>query len=107
MASQEAETFGVFFQKHLAQISMTKTYFSLICNGAGNAERLQSFTDGSSSICSAAASFLNCNGSANRICPAGILKADGLNFLYLVIYIQSGIFGDFFCFLDGRDAVAV
>ena len=86
---------------------MSKTYFSLVSNGTRDAESLKTFTDRSSSICGTAAAFLDRDRSAYCVSPASVLKADRLDFLYLIIYVKASILCDLLSFFDGCDAIAV
>ena len=64
---------------------MAKANLSLISNRAGDTEGLEALSDGCGSVSGLTAAFLNGNGCTHCICPAGILKADGLDLLYLVV----------------------
>ena len=76
MASQEAEAFGFFFEQHFAEVAMAQAYFTLVSNGARDAECLQAFTDCSSSFRSFFAAFFDCDCTANDVSPASVFKAD-------------------------------
>ena len=86
---------------------MAKANLSLISNRSGDTERLKSLADGGGSVRGPAAALLDRDSGAYGISPAGIFKADGLDLLYLVIYVQSGILGDLLRLFDVRDAIAV
>ena len=105
MASQESEALGLFLQQHLAQIAVTQTNLSLVCNRTRDAESLKTLADGSSSVSSSAAALLDCDGSTNGVCPLCVFEADRLNALYHLVYIQTGSLGNFRSALDGIDAV--
>ena len=107
MTCQEAEAVCFFFQQHLAQITMAKTYFTLISNGTGDTESLQSFADCCCCVSCSSAAFLDCDRCTYSVSPASVLETDGLDFLYLIVNIQAGIFGDFFSFFDGSNSVAI
>ena len=107
MSCEEAEAVGLFLKEHLTEVTMSKTYFSLVSNGTRDTESLKTFTDRSSSICSTAAAFLDRNRSAYCVSPASVLKADWLDLLYLIIYVKASILCDLLSFFDGCDAIAV
>ena len=60
MSSQEAEALCLFFKKHFAKVTMSKTYFTCISNGSRNTESLKSFTDSCCCVCCFLASFFDC-----------------------------------------------
>ena len=105
MTSQECETLGVFFQQHLAQVTVTQTNFSLVSNRARDAECLQTFTDCSSSVSSSAAALLDCDSCANGISPLCVFETDRLNALYHLVYIQASCLGYFSSALNRVDAI--
>ena len=57
---------------------MTQANRSLLRNGTGDAERLQAQADGLGSVGRNFAAFFQRDGGAQGICPAGVLKCDGL-----------------------------
>ena len=87
MACQECEAVGLLFQQHLAQITMAKTYFTLISNGTGDTESLQSFADCCCCVSCSSAAFLDCDCRAYRVSPACIFKTNWLDTLNHSIYI--------------------
>ena len=105
VTSQECETLGVFFQQHLAQVTVTQTNFSLVSNRARDAECLQTFTDCSSSVSSSAAALLDCDSCANGISPLCVFETDRLNALYHLVYIQASCLGYFSSALNRVDAI--
>ena len=107
MACQEAEALGILFQKHLSKVSMSQTYLTLVCYRTRNTESLKALSDGCSSLGSLAAVLLDCDSGAYDVSPACVLKADRLNALDLVVYIQSGVLRNLLSFLDGSNAIAV
>ena len=58
VSCEEAEAVGLFLKEHLTEVTMSKTYFSLVSNGTRDTESLKTFTDRSSSVCGTAAAFL-------------------------------------------------
>ncbi len=89
VACQKREALGIFFQKHLSKISMTKSNLPAVRYGTGNAEGLKSLSDGCSCLGCLAAILLDRDGGAYGVRPFCVFKADRLNILYHMIYIQS------------------
>ena len=102
---QKCEALGVFFQQHLAQITVAQTNLSLVSNRTRNAECLQTFTDCSSSVSSSAAALLDRNCCTNGISPLCVFEADRLNAFYHLIYVQTSSLGNFSCTFDGINAI--
>ena len=107
MTCKESKALCFLFQKHFAKIAVSKANLTGVCYGTGDTESLKSFTDGGGSVRSLAAAFLDGDGSAYGISPAGIFEADGLNFLNLLINVESGVLGNFFGFFNRRNAVRI
>ena len=105
MAGQECEALRILFQKHLAQIAVAETDLAAVRYGTGDAECLKADTDRCSSFGSLAAVLLDGDGSAYRIGPLCIFKADRLNAFNQFVDVQTGRFRDLFTFFDGRDAI--
>ena len=107
MACKETETVCILFQKHLSQISVSKTNLTLVCYRTRNTECLKALTDSCGSVSSLSAALLDRDGSAYCISPARILKADRLDLLNLSINVKACIFCNLFSFLDRSNAIAV
>ena len=105
MTCKEAEAICLLFKEHLAEVTVSETYLTVISNRTGNTESLKTFADCCGSICCSLATLLDSDCSTYCVCPACILKADGLNFLNKCIYINSCILADGFALLDGGDAI--
>ena len=86
---------------------MSQTHLTLVGNGAGNTEALQSFADCRSRFTCLTTVLFDGNGSSDRVCPAGIFKTDRLYALYQVVNIQTGILGNLLRLFDGIDSVAL
>ena len=84
---------------------MSKAYLTGIGNGAGNAECLKSLADGCRSVCRSLAAFFDGNGRAYGVSPFCIFKADGLNALYHLIYIQAGRLRNLAGLFDGTNSI--
>ena len=102
---QECEALGILFQKHFAQVSMSQTYFTLVCYRTRNTEGLKSLTDCSCSLRCFAAAFFDRDCSAYGVSPFCVFEADRLNAFYHFVYIQTCSFCYFCSFLDGIDSV--
>ena len=107
MSSQEAEAVCFFFQKHFTKVTMSKTYFTCISNGARNTESLKSFTDSCCCVSCSSAVFFDCDSCTYDVCPASVLEADRLDAFDLIVYVKACIFSDFLCFFDRSDSIAV
>src|SRR5699024_420701 len=94
MSSQEAEAVCCLLKEHLAKVTMSKTYFTLISNGSRNTESLQALSDGCCGVCSCLTALLDGDSCTCDVSPACILETDRLNAFDLVVYVQSGIFCD-------------
>ena len=84
---------------------MAPPYFAVFGDGSGNAESLQADADGFSRINSRTAILPDGNGRPYGICPAGIFKGDGLDFLDGLIRINAGILADITAFFYAFNAV--
>ena len=107
MTCQEAEALSLLFQKHLAKVSVSKTYLTGICNRSRDTEGLKTLTDSSCSVSSLTAALLDCDCCTNGVSPASILKTDRLDTLDLSIYIQSCILCNLLCLFDRSDTIAI
>ena len=107
MTCQECETFCIFFQKHLTQVTMSQTYFTLICYRSWNTESLQTFADSCCCFRSFCTAFFDCDCCTCDVCPASVLKTDWLDAFDLIVYVQTSIFCDFLCFFQRSDSIAV
>jgi len=105
VAGEEAEALGVFTQQHGAEIAVAETDFAVLCDGTVDAEGLQALADGSGGVGSGLDALLDGDGGADRVRPAGVLKADRLNALDNFIRVKTLGLADFSAFLDGTDAV--
>ena len=68
---------------------MAQADLAVLRNGTRNTERLQANADGLGSVRSGIAALLQSDCAAQGICPAGVLKRDGLYTLDNFIYIDS------------------
>ena len=107
VACQEAEALGVLLQEHLSKVSMSQTYLTLVSYRTRDTESLQALSDGGGSVGSLAAALLDGDSRAGDVSPACVLKADRLNALDLVVYVQSGVLCNLLCFLERSNAIAV
>ena len=89
VAREEAEALRLLRKEHRAQIAVAKADLAVIGDGAVDAERLQAFADGGSSLSSGLDALLHCDGRAYRVSPARIFKADGLNALDDLVRIKA------------------
>jgi hypothetical protein len=105
VSRKEAEAFRIFRKEHCAQIAVAETYLSVLCNGAGDAERLQADTDSRSRVGSFLAALFDSDSRADCVCPNRIFKADRLCASYDLIAIDTFGKADVFAFFHGRNAV--
>ena len=107
MTCQEAEALGLFFEEHLAEVAVAETDFSVVGDGAGDAEGLKAFADGGSSVRSFSAALLDGDGGADGVSPCGVFEADRLDALDHVVDLEACVFGDLLCFFDVLDTILV
>ena len=94
MTCEECEALCVLLKQHLAEVSVTKTNFSLICNRAGDTESLKTLTDSGSSLGSLLAALLDCDSAAYCVSPLSVLEADRLDLLYKCIDVKTLFLAD-------------
>ncbi len=105
VTGKEAETLGFFGKKHFAEVTVAKTYFSVLGNRAGNAERLKTYTDFSSGVSGFFATGFDGNGSTDGVCPNCVFKANRLGSSDDFVAVNTLGESDFFALFDRADAV--
>ena len=88
-ALRSGEGLGLLVQQHRAQIAVTQTNLTLVGNGTGDAERLQTLADAGSSLGGGLHALLQRNSGAQLIGPLRIFEADGLNALDDLISVNA------------------
>ena len=86
---------------------MAETNLTVLSNGAGNAEALQTDTDSSSGVSSLGATLLDCDSSANGVCPLSVLEADGLSFFNDLIGVDTLSIADLLALVNGGNAILI
>ena len=84
---------------------MAKADLAIVRDGAVDAEGLQTLADSSSGFGGGLDTLLHGDGSADGVCPARILKADGLDALDDLIRVKALGLADLAALFDGRDTV--
>ncbi len=107
MAGKETEALGLLLKEHLAQVSMSQTYFTGIGNRTRDTKCLQSLSDCCGCVRCPLAALFDRDRSAYGISPARVLKTDRLNAFDLIVYVQTGIFRDLLRLFNRGDAVFV
>ena len=107
MSCKEREALCILFEQHLAEVAVAETYLAAVSDGAGDAERLQSFADCSSRFRCCAAVLLDCDRGAYRVSPLRVFETDRLNAFYKMINIKTCSLCDLLALFNGFDAVLV
>ena len=107
MSCKEAEAVCLFLKKHLSKVSMSKTYFTCVCNGSRDTESLKAFSDSCCCVSGSSAAFFDRDSCTYCVSPASVLEADRLNAFDLIVNVQSCVFSDFLSFFDRSDSIAV
>src|SRR5574344_686799 len=89
VTSQECKALSLLTKQTGCQVTMTQTYFTILCYRSRNTERLQTYTNSLSAVSCSLAALLQSDSSTNNISPLGILKADALSLLASFIRIQA------------------
>ena len=89
VASQEGEALCLFAEQTCCQITMSQTYLTVVSHTSGDAESLQSDTDGLGALGSALAALLDSDSSTGDVSPLCIFKADALCVLANLIRIDA------------------
>ena len=102
---QECEALGLLAQQHCAEVAVAEADLAVVGNGAVDAEGLKAFADLAGSLCVGGHAGLQRDGGADGVCPAGVLKADGLNALDDLVGVEALRLADLTAFLNGADAI--
>ncbi len=100
MSCQEAEALCLLGKEHLAQVAVTQANLTVFSNRAGDAERLKTDTDCSSSVSSLNTALLDSNSAAYSVSPNCVFKADRLSFSYDLIAVDTLSKCDFLALFD-------
>ena len=105
MAGQEAEAFRFIAQEHGGQVAVAQAHLAVVRNGTGNAEGLETFTNGFGGVRSLRAALLDGDGGAHHVGPAGVFKRDGLDAVHDFANVDALGKAELFRFFNGADAV--
>ena len=105
VAGEEGEALGVVVEEHCGQIAVADTDLAVICDGAVKAEALEADTDHLCGLCGGLYAGLDGDGRADTVCPADVLKADGLDVLGDLVGIEALCLADLSALFDRADAV--
>ena len=84
---------------------MAETDLAVLSDGAVEAEALQADADHLCGLCGGLDTGLDCDGGADAVCPADVLKADGLDAGCDLIGVKALCLADLSALFDGSDAV--
>ena len=107
VAGQEGEALGLFTEQTGCQITMTQTYLTVVSHTSGDAESLQTDTDGLGALSSTLAALLDSDSSTGNVSPFCILKADALCVLANLIRIDAQLVANFVCLFEVLDAIGL
>ena len=107
VASQEGEALCLFAEQTCCQITMSQTYLTVVSHTSGDAESLQSDTDGLGALGSALAALLDSDSSTGDVSPLCIFKADALCVLANLIRIDAQLVANFVCLFEVLDAIGL
>ena len=99
VTGEEGEALGLLAQQHRAEIAVTETDLAVFGNAAVDAEGLQTLADLPGGFCGGLHAGLEGDGSADRVSPAGVFEADGLNALDDLIGVEALGLADLVAFL--------
>ena len=81
MAGEERKAAGFFRKQHLAEIAVAEADLALLGDRTRHAECLQALADDGSGFRGILYAALEREGNAERVCPGGVFKCDGLHAL--------------------------
>ena len=99
VACEEREAFRFVAKEHTCEVTVTKTYFAVVGNGAGDTERLKADTDSFSRFGCRFDTFFDSDRRAYRVSPACIFKCDRLYFFDDLLSVYAFIQANLFCFI--------
>ena len=100
MAGQERKALRLIPQQHSSQISVAQAHLPVIGHGTGNAEGLQPNSNRLRRFGCCLTAFLDGDGRPHNVCPAGVFKGNGLDFLHDLIGINTLAPAQLPCFLQ-------
>ena len=107
MPRQKGKALGLLPQEACAQVAVTDTDLSVVCDRTRDAEGLQAETDFLRCVGSCLYTVLNRDCRADDVGPTGIFKTNWLNALYQIVYINPLVIADLLGLFDRSDAVLV
>ena len=107
MTSQEGEALSLLAQQTGSQVTVTQTHLAVVGHRAGDAERLQTDTDGLGSVGGILHALLDGDGCTAYVGPFRILKADALGVLANLVGVHTGFLANGVGLFDGLDAVGI
>ena len=105
MACQKGKALGLLTQQSCAQVTVADTNLTVVGNRTGNTEGLQAEADLFCCVSCVCYAVLDGDCRADNVCPTCVFKADRLNALYHVIYINALFVTNLFCLFNRGDAV--
>ncbi len=102
---EESETLGFFTEQHSSEIAVSETDLTLFCDGAGDAEGLETNTDRFGCVCRVFATLLDCDSATDGICPNSVFKSDRLDAFDDTFHVDAVVGANLFGVLDACDAV--
>ena len=105
MTREECEALGLIAQQHCAEVAVAEADLAVVSDGAVEAEALKADADVLCSFGSVLCAGLDCDSRADTVCPADVLKADGLDACGDLVRVEAHTLADLSAFLDRADAV--
>ena len=102
---EEREALGLFSKEHCCEVAVPETDGALLRDGTGDAEALQTDTDGFGGVGGVLAALLDGDGAANGVRPDGVFERDGLHAFDDGFNVDALFGADGFCLFEGGDAV--
>ena len=105
MAGEECEALGIVAQQHCAEVAVAKADLAVVRDGTVEAEALEADADHLCGFGSVFDAGLHGDGSAYAVCPADVLKADGLDARRYLIGVKALGLAHLSALFDRADAV--
>ena len=102
---EEAEALRLLFEQHGGKVAVAETDFTLFCDGAGYAERLQALAYRAGGVCGTGATLFDRNGATQRVCPLGVFETDVLYALGYLVGVEALVRADLQGIFKAVDAV--
>ena len=105
VTGQEGKALALVAEQHSAQVAVAQAHLAVVGHGAVDAEGLQAHADHLGGLGGSPDAGLQGDGRAHGVCPAGVLEANGLNFLDDLVGVEAPGLAELPALLHGADAV--